>query len=745
MQTDYQSNFHFYRNRLSRAGSVLMTLLFFFSVVVSSVRADTSTPTAPDAPIETAANVLSSSIFGVQMWPMNAQGGLNSIAGTPTRWVRGPEILWKNVQPTKTTFDWSAIDQAVIDIQNANSVYPGSSVIVIIRSTPTWAQANPPFSCGPIKPSEYQSFGNFIFALISELSNRGINYVKYWEIWNEPDNPPISSNDPDQPWGGCWGTIGDAYFGGGPYGNMLKAIYPIVKTKDPNAQILVGGLNLDCDPRFPPPAGHTDCNSSKFLEGILQAGAGNSFDGISFHAFDYITKDQGGAYLLGQFSNTNWPGASWNESGPSLVAKSMFIRSVLQKYNITGKYLMNTENSLLDAPNSTYEDPYPPILETTKSFYVAKAYAAALANGLKANIWFDVTGSWLRNNGLVKLDNSAELDAYHAYEFAANKSGNPNSPAYTASFSYVGGLSFPGVAGYEFAWYPAANPNNLVPSHIWFLWSTDNASHIIKFPFTSWAAFDVKGNPVTPNPDQTLTIYSQPYYVEVPPVVIRDRLPMVMQMIMPLGFNGDFERGFQFWMINNGGLPTTLQITSPYDPRDPSLQTNDLFIPKGTASALLGDPNYGLGQAKGSCIFPNIPFPAYAGLNKVISVPSVPAGQNVSLQFNYIIYTQDTTGPRYDRFVLSITDLSIPSSQPVEVFADGNKVFQYADICRWYRVPSNENPGPNSETSGWAMKRISLNNYRGKQINISFKNISDFDGWYNTYTYLDDVQIVLGP
>ncbi len=464
MQNLRNGNSKPFTGRLSCIGQILLTVLFLISIFGSSASAQSTAPNEPAAPAETGA-VLPGSPFGIQMWPMNSSGGGNYMQGSYTRWVRGPEIIWKDVEKTKGDYDWTAINKAVQDIQYAASMQTGAAVIVVVRGTPSWARepATALFSCGPIKSSEYQAFGLFMFNLITELANRGITYVKYWELWNEPDIQPIDSvNDPDQPWGGCWGDTSDAYFGGQKYGEMLKVVYPLIKTKDPNAQVMVGGLNLDCDPRFSPPAGKTDCNSSKFLEGILVAGAGNSFDGVAFHAYDYVHKDGSGAYLIGQYSNSNWPGSAWNQQGPSLIQKARFIKSILTKYSVTGKFLMNTENSLLDAANSTITNPYPSILETTKSYYVAQAYAAASAEGLRANIWFDVTGSWLRNNGLIKQDASDILDAYTAYTFASNSSSNS---CIAASFTYFNQISYPGVTGYEFGVIPPATQASGCPSH----------------------------------------------------------------------------------------------------------------------------------------------------------------------------------------------------------------------------------------------------------------------------------------
>ena len=107
---------------------------------------------------------------------------------------------------------------------------------------------------------------------------------------------------------------------------------------------------------------------------------------------------------------------------PALVQKANYIKALLEKYKANigpdAKFLMNTENALLDDPYATNTRPYPSILETTKSYYVAQANAAAYSVGLKANIWYDLTGTWLRNNGLVKLDSSNSLEAFailHVY------------------------------------------------------------------------------------------------------------------------------------------------------------------------------------------------------------------------------------------------------------------------------------------------------------------------------------------
>src|SRR5450759_920104 len=103
---------------------------------------------------------------------------------------------------------------------------------------------------------------------------------------------------------------------------MLKTAYPAIKAASPSAQVLFGGLLMDCKPEI---CSDDVKNRSHFLEGALVNGAGDFFDGVSFHAYDYY---QG---VLGQYSNSNW-GAAWNTTGPVLLVKAAYLRQLLDQY-----------------------------------------------------------------------------------------------------------------------------------------------------------------------------------------------------------------------------------------------------------------------------------------------------------------------------------------------------------------------------------------------------------------------------
>lgn len=66
------------------------------------------------------------------------------------------------------------------------------------------------------------------------------------------------------------------------------------------------------------------------------------------------------------------------------------------------------------------------------------------------------------------------------------------------------------------------------------------------------------------------------------------------------------------------------------------------------------------------------------------------------------------------------------------------------NCINWQRVPGPDNVR-DGLTTGWATGLIDLQQSGGQTIIVSFQNHSRYDGWYNTYTYLDDVQIVIGP
>jgi hypothetical protein len=270
---------------------------------------------------------------------------------------------------------------------------------------------------------------------------------------------------------GCWGNNADPYYGGGYYAQMLQVVYPRIKAVDPTAQVLVGGLLLDCDPR-PATYGCSQGNpkTALFLEGILRNGGGAYFDGVAFHAYEYTNLQLG----VGIYVNPNWH--SDTTTGPVSNIKASFIRSVLSAYGVSGKFLMNTEAALL-----CVQCDYNPNYEMTKAYYVAQLYAASVAIDLRAATWYRVFGWPDRSSALLDTNLSAR-PAYTAYQVISTM---------MAGESYIGEITAadiggsPNVRGYKFQ---RGNQSR------WVVWSADAAAHTIHLANAPQSIQDVFGN-----------------------------------------------------------------------------------------------------------------------------------------------------------------------------------------------------------------------------------------------------------
>jgi hypothetical protein len=116
---------------------------------------------------------------------------------------------------------------------------------------------------------------------------------------------------------------------------------------------------------------------------------------------------------------------------------------------------------------------------------------------------------------------------------------------------------------------------------------------------------------------------------------------------------------------------------------------------------------------------------------------TVPDTTNPTLTFWYDIWTQDWTGvdsqhptPRYDVFAVSLDESTYGSW----LFDDGAS------------SPNSSSAGCNLDHLGWKEGTVSLSPYKGQVVTVYFSNwnwdeTGNTTGYYNTYTYLDDVAV----
>jgi hypothetical protein len=444
---------------------------------------EASTPSPPEA------SELNTPLYGVHIDDFVSIAGDNLLQGAYVKWSRFSKFHWDAIEPVNTdpsSFDWSTVDEENLRIASEN----GIQIISAILFSPEWAQKYPGSVCGPIIEGALGEFANFMQELVSRYSQPPYN-IKYWEIGNEPD--VNHTFEPSRAGFGCWGESGDPYYGGGYYAEMLKVVYPQIKAVDPESQVLVGGLLLDCDPLNPPESQPgsgqpKDCTPAKFLEGILANGGGDYFDGVSFHGYDYY------AASLGKYSNGNWH-SSWDTTGPVLIAKANYLRDLLTQYGYPDRYLLNTENAILCGRDGTEDVCQVEEFSLTKAYYLAQAFAAARAEGLRANIWYSMRG-W-RGSGLVNSELHPNL-ALQAFKFSAEQ---------LEGAAYSGEVTrFPGIKGYEFT---------REGTHTWLLWAQDDQTHFVTLPEVPDAVYDVFGAPS--NMSQELPVTLAPVYIQWTP------------------------------------------------------------------------------------------------------------------------------------------------------------------------------------------------------------------------------------
>lgn len=435
-------------------------------------------PTPSAAPV-----VGPASIMGIEMHEISEAGGVNQVRQSGAAWIRLNALLWSSVEPQPGQRNWETLAGLEAGMKTAAS--QGLQLILIVRSTPAWAQKVPGVSCSAVTSEQLPAFALFMHDLVARYSQPPYQ-VKYWELYNEPDADP-GAVPPDTPFG-CWGDPSDPYFGGGFYAQMLKMVYPQIKAADPQAQVVVGGLLMNCDPVNPPETSpgsgqRQDCTPSRFMEGILKYDGGPYFDAISFHAYDFYGNKPG------LFGNGAWNSIS-TTTGPVLITKARYLRSLLATYGHPEKRLINTESGLLctfDETTCLGAD-----FENTKAYNVAQAYASALAEGLEANIWYSITG-W-RYSGLVS-SNLQPLPAYNAFRFSS-------AQLQGATFSREV-TDFPGINGYEFT---------RLGKRLWVIWSIDGIDQAVRLPTAPAAIYDVFGGSL--QAAQDLIIGPAPLYID---------------------------------------------------------------------------------------------------------------------------------------------------------------------------------------------------------------------------------------
>jgi hypothetical protein len=398
--------------------------------------------------------------------------------------VRRNALRWAHIEPEEGNINWEAAERLEQDLQRLSQA--GMEVILIVHTTPPWAQQAPGIQCSAVREEKLEAFADFMYEAVSRYSYPPYN-VKFWELGNEPDVAPHLI-PPEYPFG-CWGDEEDDFYGGGHYAEMLKFVYPAIKLANPEVQVLVGGLLLDCDPSLSPD--ENLCPSAKFIEGILRSGGGDYFDIMSYHGY---------ALYFGSLQlDPNHP--NWEHRSGVVLGKAEYLRELFSKYEID-KPIIHSEGGLIcpegrsDSPNRHCNPPQDAFFEA-QADYIIWLYVRDWATGIDGTVWYQFEGPAWRHANLLTA-NQEETPALRAFQFLTEFLGDAE---FIKKVDAMGALQI-----YEFA---------SGDKRIWVAWPSDEQAYTIQMGEDVKHVLDKYGEIISIAPDE-ITI-ENPVYIEFLP------------------------------------------------------------------------------------------------------------------------------------------------------------------------------------------------------------------------------------
>ncbi len=184
-------------------------------------------------------------------------GSVQQAIAIGANWVR-LFVPWGDIEPARGVHaqNWLAEYDRVL-----NTLPKGTHVIFDVVTAPAWetgAGGNAP----PRSDADYAALLHF---LAQRWAGRGVAY----EIWNE--------EDASRWWAGAPDPAG--------YTRLLQATYPAIKSADPGATVVLGGLTG---------------NDYSFLQGVYEAGGKGYFDAVGVHTDTACNVDSPETFLRDQ-------------------------------------------------------------------------------------------------------------------------------------------------------------------------------------------------------------------------------------------------------------------------------------------------------------------------------------------------------------------------------------------------------------------------------------------------------------
>ncbi len=176
--------------------------------------------------------------FGRHYKPGDAEKTAELMSEAGVGFVRF-DFLWEDLEPHPGQFNFSKYDK-LVDLIGRK----GMHIEGLLAYNPRWV--SPPWNQAP----ELVSYCRYARAVVDHFKDR----VRHWELWHEPDSPDFW-----QPQDGMQSYV-----------QLLKHVYPLLKTADPTCIVHLGGMSRSLP---------------MSLKHIYEKGGRDFFDVVNIHPF----------------------------------------------------------------------------------------------------------------------------------------------------------------------------------------------------------------------------------------------------------------------------------------------------------------------------------------------------------------------------------------------------------------------------------------------------------------------------
>ena len=229
-----------------------------------------------------------------------------------------PNFIWAVVEPTRDTYDFSRYDSFVSQAEAAGMADNSTNTVdlcLTLGLTPEWATSDTatchrmtttglPECSAP--PDDITDWKHFLLALIHHYDGGAHPHIRYYELWNEADDPDWFTATPMN-----------------SYTQLLAlaAAADSIIHLDGQSMLLTPSVTLDVD------------RMASWMAGYLKAGGAQHADGGAFHGY------------LGGTNFRPYPMPEEDSGFGSIITKVTKMRAVFDTCGLSGKPMFMTEGS----------------------------------------------------------------------------------------------------------------------------------------------------------------------------------------------------------------------------------------------------------------------------------------------------------------------------------------------------------------------------------------------------------------